>query len=272
MQTLASPGAARKVEIMMNSRQGFRRILGGVSGMVVLALLAVPSFAAAQSGDGFLFREPRASFTFRGGYELANTSGEPFSVLKRETTLGPRSFDAFSGGVDLNVFLPRRFDLVVSLDLTSRTRTAEYREWEENGQPIRHQSSLDRAAFGAGLRYNLVDRGRRISSLAFIPARTVPYVGVNAGIISYDFTQKGDFVEASDDNTASIFTDELSSNGHSFMTQAFAGIDRRLNARWSLVGEARYTHADAELVADYSGLGNIQLSGLALNVGVAVRF
>ena len=38
------------------------------------------------------------------------------------------------------------------------------------------------------------------------------------------------------------------------------------------VGEARYTHADAELVADYSGLGNIQLSGLALNVGVAVRF
>lgn len=252
--------------------RGAMRGLLGIATFAATAVLAMPSAALAQSGDGFLFRAPRGSFTFRGGYSLANTSGELYGLLRRETTVGSRSFDSFNGGMDFNYFLARRLNMVVSVDLSSRTNTAEYREWAENGQPIVHQSTLDRAAFGAGLRYDLVDRGRRISTLAFIPARTVPYLGLNAGVISYGFTQKGDFVEPIDSTNAQIYNDELASSGKSFMAQAYAGLDHRLSARWSLIGEARYTHATARLRSDYSGLGNIQLSGLAFNVGAAVRF
>lgn len=254
----------------MSSRQVARGVMRSTIGAAALALLASP--AQAQSGDGFLFGAPRGSFTFRSGYELANTSGQPFTVLERETTIGPRSFDAFNLGIDFGYFATKRVDVTVTLDVSSRTKSAEYREWEENGRPIIHRSTLDRAALAAGLRYNLVDRGRQISALAFIPAKTIPYIGLSGGAISYEFTQKGDFVQQLSDSTARIFTDELRSHAASFMGQAYAGVDRRLSARWSLVGEARYTHATAELVNDYSGLGNIQLSGLALNVGAAIRF
>jgi hypothetical protein len=255
---------------MVKSRQVVRVALRSLAGVAALAAFAVP--AQAQSGDGFLFRAPRGSFTFRTGYELANTSGEPFTILERETTIGPRSFDAFNLGVDFGYFMTKRLDLTLTLDVSTRTKSAEYREWEENGQPIVNQSTFDRAGFAAGLRYNFVDRGRQISALAFIPARTIPYVGLSGGAISYEFVQKGDFVEPTTDSTARIFADELHTDGASFMGQAYAGVERRLSARWSLLGEARYTHATAKLVNDYSGLGNIQLSGLALNVGATVRF
>ena len=88
----------------------------------------------------------------------------------------------------------------------------------------------------------------------------------------YDFTQKGDFVEVVNDSTGNIFTDELRSGHYNVMGQAFAGIERRLNARWSMVGETRYTQSSAKLVKDYSGLGDIQLSGLAFTLGATVRF
>jgi hypothetical protein len=238
----------------------------------MLALFALPSVAVAQTGEGFLFQKPRASFVMRAGYEAANPESESFKVLEGETTLGPRSFDAVNLGADLNVFLTRYLDMTFTFDVTSRTNTSEYREWEENGQPITHQSTLERAMLGTGFRYDLLPRGRQISSLAYIPARTVPYIGATGGIMWYDFRQKGDFVEVVDDSTGNIFTDELKASHYTLMGQAFAGIEQRLNARWSLVGEGRYTQAHDKLNNDFAELGNISLSGLAFNFGAAVRF
>lgn len=258
---------------MVSSRQaawGTRRYIGGA---LLAALIALPAAASAQStGKGFLFKKPNGSFSMRMGYEAANTSSEPFKVLKRETTLGQRSLDAFNLGIDVNAFLTPRVDLVFTMEGSSRTTTAEYREWEENGSPITHTSTLDRLAFGAGVRYNLVDRGRQISALAFIPARTIPYIGGTVGALWYDFVQEGDFVEVVNDSTGNIFTDKLESNDYGLMGQVYAGIERRLSPRWSLTGETRYTHSTAKLVKDYRGMGDIQLSGLAFNIGAAVRF
>lgn len=258
---------------MVSSWQPARGARRFFASAVAGVLIALPSVTSAQaSGDGFMFKKPSGSLSVRGGYALANTSSQPFSILKRETTIGARSFDSFSTGVDLNFVVARRIDLVLSGDLSSRTKSAEYREWEENGKPIIQQSTLERVALGAGLRYNLADRGRQISALAYIPARTIPYVGLSGGMMWYDFRQKGDFVESTDQQTASIYADDLKSRHYNFMGQAYAGIDRRLTARWSLIGEARYTQASAKLIHDYAGLGNIQLSGLALNAGAAIRF
>jgi hypothetical protein len=237
-----------------------------------VALITLPSFAVAQSGRGFLFKRPNGSFVIRAGYEAANTQSQPFTVAREQTTLGPRSFDGFNLGLDLNFVLTNHVDFVTTFDASTRTNTAEYREWEENGQPIVHQSTLDRAALGAGFRFNPLGRGRQISNLAFIPAKLVPYVGATAGMMWYDFTQKGDFVEVVDDSTGNIFSDELRSWHYNVMAQAFTGLERRLNARWSVVGETRYTQSSARLVKDYAGLGDIQLSGLAFTLGATVRF
>ena len=257
---------------MVSSWQVTRGVQRSLGAAIVAALVALPSFAGAQSGDGFLFKKPDGSFTFRLGYEAASTSSEPFIVLKEETTVGPRSFDAFNMGFDFNAFLSKRVDLTLSLDLSTRTKMAEYREWEEDGRPIVNEARLDRIALGAGFRYNLVDRGRQISALAFIPAKTVPYVGATGGVLWYEFGQEGDFVEVVDSLTGNIFSDELTSNHYGLMGQAFAGVERRLNARWSLTGETRYTYSTSRLENDYAGMGKIDLSGLAFTVGATVRF
>jgi hypothetical protein len=248
-----------------------------VKHLFVRALVAItvvlPSIAAAQTGKGYLFKAPDASVTMRAGYDIQNTSSQPFTVMRTQTTAGPRSFDAFNLGFDLNTFVSARSDLVISLDFSSRATNNSYTGgWTENGRPISHTSSLDRAAFGLGFRYNLIDRGRQISKLAFIPAKTLPYVGGTVGALWYDFTQKGDFLEVTSDTTADIFTDELESEHVGLMGQLYAGVERRLNARWSIVGESRYTASQAKLVADYADLEHINLSGLAFNVGATIRF
>jgi hypothetical protein len=250
--------------------RGTRRYIGA---LITAAVVALPASAAAQtSGDGFLFKRPAGSFVIRGGYGLANTDGQPFTVLKAQTTIGSRSFDAVHLGLDANFAVSRRFDFTLTLEGSSRTTTAEYREWEEDGQPITNQSTLDRGIFGAGFRYYLTDRGRQISALAFIPARTLPYIGATGGVLWYEFMQKGDFVEVIDENTGNIYTDEIKSDNAAMMGQVFAGIERRLSTRWSLSGETRYTHSSAKLTDNYAGLGNIPLSGLAFTLGAVVRF
>ena len=271
MQTLASPGAARKVGIMV-SGQLVRGAQCSIRNAIVLALIALPSVAVAQSGNGYLFKKPSGSFVMRAGYEPSRVSGEGFDVLRRETTLGDDSFNSFNLGIDFNYFLSRYVDLTFTLDVSSRASTSEYRDWEENGQPIVHETQLDRFGLGAGFRYNLLSRGRQISSLAYIPAKTVPYVGATAGVMWYEFTQSGDFVEVVNDSTGNIFSDELASRHHGVMGQVFGGIERRLTPRWSLVGEARFTQSNSKFTKDYIGLGNLQLSGLALNLGASVRF
>ena len=244
-----------------------------IRGAVGLALIALPSLAVAQSGKGFLFRKPHAAFTMRAGYEAANTSDTLFAGIRRDMTIGPRDFDAFNFAADLNYFLTQRTDLVFTLDLSSRTTSGAYRGgWLENGRPVTHEASLDRAALGAGFRINLLDRGRQVSSLAYVPATTLPYVGATGGVLWYEFVEKGDFIQVTSDTTADIFTDELRSNHYTLMGQIFAGVERRLNARWSLLGETRYTQARAKLVKDYAELEHIQLSGLAFNLGATVRF
>jgi hypothetical protein len=256
----------------MVSRQLVRGAQCSIRSAIVVALIALPSVAVAQSGNGYLFKQPNGSFVMRGGYEPSRATGEGFDVLRRETTLGDNSFNSFNLGFDLNFLLTRSVDLTFTVDLSSRASTSEYREWEENGQPIVHESQLDRVGLGAGFRYNLLPRGRQISSLAYIPAKTVPYIGATAGVMWYEFTQSGDFVEVVNDSTGNIFSDELASHHYGFMGQVFGGIERRLTARWSVLGEARFTQSNSKFTKDYLGLGSLQLSGLALNLGASVRF
>lgn len=250
-----------------------RRTLARLS---VAALLAAPFAAAAaqSSGDGFMFHKPYGWLALRGGYDAQASSGQPYTIMKSQTNVGSRSFDAPSLGLDLAFTATRRFDVVFSLDGSSTLTRAEYRDWtdDQTGGPVAHTTTLERVGFGGSLRYNFVDRGRAISSLAFIPARYVPYVGIGGGRIWYHLKQSGDFVEETGPTTANIFTDELQSSSWGWMGQAFSGVDYRINARFSLLGEARYTHAKADLVADYTGLGRIDLSGLAFHIGTSFRF
>jgi len=241
-------------------------------------LAAGPTGAGAQQGrpdplahgDGFLFHQPNATFSLRGGYSRANASSELFTSQQKQLTIGPRGFDRASFGADLSFHATRRIDLGVSFDGTARSRRSEYRDWlDQNDKPIEQTTKLSTLGFSANLKYNLRDRGRAISSLAWIPARYVPYVGIGGGVINYEFTQTGDFIVFP---SMQVFPDKLRSANWGAMAQVFSGFAYTLTTRWSLISEARYTASSLELNKDYSDFGRINLSGLAVNVGTSIRF
>jgi len=213
-----------------------------------------------STGKGFLFGEPTGTFSLRAGYSRANAGSDLFTLQRQQLTIGPRGFDALSLGADLGFNVSRRLEVGVSLDGTTRSDASEYRNWlDNNNQPIKQTTSLSTVGLSANLKYSFHDRGRTISNFAWIPSHYVPYVGVGAGVIRYDFTQKGDFI---DFQTKAVNSDELNAANWGAMAQLFTGLSYTLGPRYSLLTEARYTLSSASLNKDYSDLGRIDLSGL----------
>jgi opacity protein-like surface antigen len=241
----------------------------------VALVVAVPAKAQdapprPSAGNGFLFHEPTGTFSLRGGYSRANAGSDLFALQEKQLTIGPRGFDALSLGLDLGFNVSRRLDVGVTLDGTTRSHGSEYRNFlDNNNQPIKQTTSLSTVGLSANLKYDLQDRGRAISNFAWIPSHYVPYVGVGAGVIRYDFTQKGDFI---DFQTNAVNSDQLNASNWGAMAQLFSGLSYTLSPRWSLLTEARYTLSSASLNKDYTDLGRIDLSGLSLNVGTSIRF
>lgn len=240
-------------------------------------LVAVSASLSAQApprrpwtGNGFLFGKPTGTIAIRAGYMRPNASGDLFDLTREQFTIGQHAFDAPSLGFDLGFNVSNRLDLGFSVDGTHRSRESEYRGWlDNNNQPITQRTSLTTVALATFLKYNFRDRGRAISNFAWIPARYVPYVGVGAGAINYDFIQTGDFI---DFQTNAVNNDELQASNWGAVAQAFSGFSYTLGPRISLLTEARYTLSSVKLNKDYDTLGRIDLSGFSLNVGTSFRF
>lgn len=247
--------------------------IGSPVRFAVAAFLAFASPAAAQqgSGDGFLFRAPAATFTVRGGFDQALASGGVFSMVTRELTLGRSDFGAGNLGGELAFSASPRVEIVFGIDRATSSAASEYRDWVDNNNlPIEQRTRLDRTPFTAGVRYYLSDRGRRVGSIAWIPARFTPFVGAGAGFMKYRFEQTGDFVDA---QTLDVFTDKLTSRGWTPVMQASAGAQWSLNQRMNLTGELRYQHANGEGGSnggEFSGY-KLNLSGVSTSIGLTFR-
>ncbi len=61
-------------------------------------------------------------------------------------------------------------------------------------------------------------------------------------------------------------------DGATFEAFALAGIDIPINPRWSIFVEGRYRYATDELGDDFSGFGELDLSGYELTAGFGVNF
>lgn len=232
----------------------------------------VPLAVGAQSGagGGFMFGAPTGSLTFRGGMARPSESSDLYSFVRDELTVGRGDFAGSSWAVDAAFFVRPQLAVQFGIGIASRTKPSVYRDWvDTDNREIEQSSSLRRMPLSAGLRYYLKPPGRSISRLAWVPARVAPYVAAGGGITYYRFKQTGDFV---DYQTLDVFGTELNSEAWSPSAFLAAGADYALGARVGLVGEARYDWASARLSSDFSGFNRIDLSGLAVTVGLAYRF
>ncbi len=242
-------------------------------GAIALAISAPVASLAAQvaGGNGFLLGAPDGSLTIRGGWALASAGSDLFSFTTDNLTLNRRDFSSPLIGADLAFHVLSRTDIVLSASYEGANKRSEFRKFEDNNhQPIGQTTGFHRVPLTISVKQYLTDRGRSIGHLAWIPARFSAYVGAGGGTTWYRFRQNGDWIDFTD---MSVFPAQLMTEGWTASANAFVGGEWSMNARLSLVTEARYDRAHATINSvDFQDFGPIDLSGFTTTAGIAVRF
>lgn len=238
-----------------------------VSALAALTLLA-PVGAHAQ--DGFLFGGPKVQVTLRAGPVLHRAGGDLFRFFTDSLTLERGDFRAPALSADLGVRVHPRIDLALGFGISSVESGSEFREWvDDENQPIEQVTKLRVIPATVSARFYPLSRGRAISELAWIPARTTPYVGGGGGLTFYRLEQDGDFVDSED---LGIFPAQLESSGSAFTGHVFAGLDHWFTPKVGLNVEGRYTLGSATPGDDFQDWDSIDLSGLQLGLGLSLRW
>jgi hypothetical protein len=253
----------------LKSLVGFPRV-AGTSLLLGLVFLANGEVRAQGAGDGFLFSEPRVTFSAFGGWAIPRAGSEIFNFVQDELTLTRNDFSGLAGGVELGVRVSPRLDVVIGIDGSGSSGRAEFRDWVgADDLPIEQDTDFSRMTLGAGVKAYLAPRGRAISQLAWIPQSIVPWVGAGGGVMWYDFEQRGEFV---DYETYDIFEDYFRSSGGAPTAWLSGGFDMSLAARWFVTTQARYQWASSDMSRDFIDFDAIDLSGFRASVGLGLRF
>jgi len=248
-----------------------RRLALAVGSIGLGALLAIPTPALGQSeGDGFLFHRPTGDFTLRMGVARPNAAGDPFSFFSNELTLSRSSYVGFDVAGDVAFTVAPRLDVVFEAGWAGSQSPSEERKWtDQDNQPIRQTTTFQRVPLTVSLKYYLRSPGRSVGRFAWVPSSGLaPYVGGGAGMMYSRIHQWGNFVGTD----TIIRSDDFGSESWAATAHVFAGVDLPLGPRFLASAEARYVYAKTALGPDFSGFGNMDLSGFSVTLGVGVRF
>lgn len=241
--------------------------------VLVAALFAVfpPGDAAAQGGDGFLFKVPKVSVGFRMGYALPNAGSDLFAHTQDQLTIESNDFAAGYFGGELAVRISSRLDLAIGVGYASASIASEFRDWvDTDDNPIEQVTEFSTTPFTLSAKYYVTDRGRSIGRFAWVPSTVNAYFGGGFGFTYYHFEQVGDFV---DFETLDIFTSQFSSKGTGLQVHSLAGIDLSIHKNVYLTGEGRYLWADAGISErSFEGFDDVDLSGFQFTIGISARF
>lgn len=246
------------------------RTLVAIAALVGLVGLAAATPALAQSGDGYLFGAPRGSVSLRGGFAQARAGSDVFQEATQQFTLSKRDFAGFSGGVEVAAHVTPTLDLSFDVGYMRTSAPSHYRGLVDlQNREIEQTTSLLRVPMAINAKLYLVPTGRSVGRFAWIPSTLAPYVGVGGGVMAYRFSEEGDFVDLA---TNAVRADAFIARGTTPMAQIMAGADYSLSPRLALTGDARYLLVKgAPLGRDFVGYQPLDLSGVALSLGLTVR-
>jgi len=246
--------------------------------LLIISLLAatpaagqnrVPPPLPRPSPD-FLFGPPDGSVTVRGSWLFARAQSDWYDFVTDHLTLDAGDFNAPGIGLDVGVALTPRIDAQFGFDFSNARVASEYREFVDNNRlPITQQTRLREVNLSGNIKLALTERGREVSQFAWVPRKLVPYVGAGGGLLWFDVTQTGDFVDFVD---LSIFTDVFRSRGWTPSAQVFGGADVRLFKRLYATVDGRYLWAAGDLEREWIDFDPIDLAGFRLSAGLNVLF
>ena len=250
--------------------RSIREYVARAAVMVTVLAVAVPLALSAQGGDGYLFKQPRVTIKFESGYGFQQTSSEIYQFLIQEHTLGSRDFDSPYLGGELGLRFSERLDFSLSVGYQSSSTGSEFRDWvDADDLPITQVTDLRQIPVTAGVKFYPFARGRSLGRFAWVPRSIAPFVGAGMGFVHYSLEQNGDFV---DFETLDVFYDDFTSDGEAFLARASAGVNISLGKQFLFSLEGRYGWANAHMQGDFVGFDRIDLDGLQLIGGIAVRF
>ena len=240
--------------------------------VTLVAGLSLPADGAAQGGPGFMFKNPRVSLGLRTGYQLPRLGSNIFDFPLDSLTLSRADFGSPWLGGEIAVRVTDRLDVAAGVGWARARSSSEYVNWvDQDGNPIEQVTTLQTVTGSLGVKYYLTDRGRSIGRFAWVPSRFSPYLGGGIGVVGYEFTQEGDFIDFQS-ATSEIFFDYLETRGTGFAGYLSGGIDVRLGRQFVLTGEGRYTLSDGPVTGPFSSFDRIDLAGLQLLAGIGIRF
>ena len=242
--------------------------------LYLYSMLPGVSEANAQNDEeiksDFLFQKPKKYLGFRVGIFSPEADSGIFDMITEELTLEKNDFRTWDLGVDLGFSVSKRFDLVFSLDYSTKTENSEFRDYvDEDGFSITQSTKFSQTPLTAGIKYLIIPRGREIGQYSWLPSPVVPYLSAGAGILWYEFKQHGDFVDFQD---LGIFSATLKSSGGPFTCYLGAGTEINIFKATNLNLDFRYYWADDDMDSDFQGFDPIELGGYRITAGIQWHF
>ena len=238
----------------------------------LLLVLAIAGTANAQNPapprrptPDFLFGRPDGTIGIRASWLSGRAGSDWYDFVTDQLTLERKNFNGPGIGTDIGITVASRVDLMVGIDYSQSTNASEYRRLVDNNRlPIEQVTVLRGANITGGLKFALTERGREVGRLAWVPRKTVPYIGAGGGVMWFQLRQNGDFVDYVD---SSVFSDVFESKGWTPTAHVFGGVDLRVLRRAYVTFDARYTWASADLGRDWIDFDPLDLSGLRVSAG-----
>ena len=224
----------------------------------------------SEKTSDFLFQKPDKYLGIRFGIFSPKADSGLFDMITEELTLKKSDFQTWDFGIDVGFNLRERIDLVLSLDYSDRSKNSEFRDYvDEQGIPITQDTKFSQTPLTVGIKYLLITRGRQIGQYSWLPSKIVPYISGGAGMLWYEFSQHGDFV---DFETLDIFSANLKSSGDAFTGYLGCGTDFNIYKSTYVNLDFRYFWADDDLDNDFVGFDPIELGGYRLTAGIQWHF
>jgi opacity protein-like surface antigen len=238
---------------------------------LALACAVIAGFLAPAAAEAQITRvtrsEPRQSVIFHLGYfaprgEDARVDDDTILRTLEGHIFSIGDFNGATIGGDWVFPLGDWLDGSVGASFYRRTVPAVHRERVHNdGREIEQEFKLRMAPMTAMIRFLPAGRGGTVE----------PYVGGGVALISWRYSEVGEFVDFSDD---SIFRNQYVASGNQLGGVILAGLKAPVADVWLVGGEVRYQRAVGDTDAVNSGMlgEKLDLGGWSANFTFGVRF
>lgn len=237
--------------------------------MVCLATIALATSSLLAQEDYFLGNR-HGLIQVLGGWSKPDTNSEIYAFSEDVLTLDPSDLDGPVFQVNFLYQVNDFFAVGGGFTHFRQTAFSEDRHYVyEDGSPIEQETGLESHFFGALLHLTPFKAGRRVGNKAWLPGTAVPYLVLGAGFKTWDFHQRGEFV---DSETLEVFRDYFSDEGVAPALRLGGGLRLNISKHLDVDLSAMHDIAEDELSGDFSGFGDLDLAATHFMVGLLMRF